>query len=387
MRMPDRPPFHRQSVTDVFAWLDRVASPCGREEVPLGEAAGRRLADAVKAAAALPRCDVAAIDGYAVIAAGTVGASDYSPLPYRAVDGASPLRAGEASPLVSGETLPAHADAVLDPALVEQHALTMEISGTVAPGVGVIAAGEECEAGAPLLHAGRQLRPHDIGWLALAGIETLPVLGRPRVRILLAGHYERDANGPMLAAAIRRDGGIVGGTDEIGDADALTAALRQPDDDLAIVVGGTGQGANDFSVATLAHAGSVDIYGVAMNPGESAAFGRVGERPVILLPGQPLACACAYDLLGSRLVRRLAGHDTALPYVPVERPLARKIASTIGRLEVCRVRLRDGLADPLAIAENRLLRSAVRADGFVVIPENCEGYPAGTRVTVYRYEP
>jgi molybdopterin molybdotransferase len=221
--------------------------------------------------------------------------------------------------------------------------------------------------------------------LSLAGVSTVPVVRRPRVSILLAGRFDRDANGPMLAAAVKRDGGGVSGPQPVADAGALASALSSEATELFIVSGGTGQGADDFSVATLARIGGVDIYGVAMNPGESLALGRVGDRPVILLPGQPLACLCAYDLLGSRLVRRMAGDDAALPYAAIRLPLARKVASTIGCLEICRVRVRDGAADPLAVAENRLLATAVRADGFVLIPENSEGFPAGTEVNVYLY--
>jgi molybdopterin molybdotransferase len=207
------------------------------------------------------------------------------------------------------------------------------------------------------------------------------------VSLLLAGRFERDANGPMLGAAVERDGGTLLGPQAVADADALGAALSSGEPDLFIVAGSAGQGANDYAVSTLARIGSVAIYGVAMNPGECVALGCIGDRPVILLPGQPLACLCAYDLIAGRLVRRMAGGDGTLPHASVRLPLARKVASTIGCLELCRVRVRDGAADPLAIAENRLLATAVHADGFVLIPENSEGVPAGTQVAVHLYEP
>jgi len=385
--MPSHPEFHRRSVTEAFAWLDRWAGTYASEDVPLAEAAGRRLAEPDIAQTAWPRSRVAAVDGYAVIAAGTVGASDYIPLPYRAVDGLGALSVGEAVLVTAGEALPDGADAVLDPGLVDGRARTLEVSGTIAPGTGVVAAGEEVEAGASLLEAGRHLRPQDLAWLALAGRSTVPVVGRPRVRILLAGRFERDANGPMLSAAVERDGGSITGPHRVSDGHALASALLSEGPDLFIVSGGTGQGADDFSVTTLARIGSVDIYGVAMNPGEGVVMGQVGSRPVIMLPGQPLACLCAYDLLGARLVRRMAGGDGRLPYTAIRLPLARKVASTIGCLEICRVRLRDGAVDPLAVAENRLLATAIRTDGFVLIPENSEGFPAGTEVHVHLYEP
>jgi molybdopterin molybdotransferase len=282
--MPDHPQYRRQSVTEASAWLDRWAGQYASEDVPLARAAGRRLAERSLAEAPWPQSRVAAVDGYAVIAAGTVGASDYSPLPYRLVDGSRALCLGGAVLLTPGEALPDNADAVLDPGLVEQHTRTLAISGTIAPGMGVITAGEEFETGASLLETGQRLRPQDLALLALAGVSTVPVVRRPRVRILLAGRFDRDANGPMLAAAVERDGGSVIGPQPVADADTLASALSSEGADLLIVSGGTGQGANDYAVATLSQVGGIDIYGVAMNPGESLALGRVGERPVIALP-------------------------------------------------------------------------------------------------------
>ncbi len=383
--MPGAPIFHRQSISTATGWIDRLAPRLDVESVPLNDAVGRCLACDIHAQHTCPSNTIAALDGYALAAAGTVGASDYSPLPFRQTDAATPLQPAEAVPLANGEALPDNADAVIEQEQVEQRARTLEVSATVAPGSGVIAAGEEFETGALLLSAGRRLRPQDIAWLALDRRDKVDVIGRPRITVLLVGGVPHDANGPALTAAIARDGGRVVHAARVDSAAALKNALASIDSDAVITAGGTGQGVNDFAIATLAKFGRIDIYGVAMNPGESTALGFAAERPVLALPGRPLACLCAYDRLGSYLVRHLAGDASGASHDTRQMPLKRKVVSSIGQTDICRVRIDAAGAEPLATAENRLLSTLVAADGYILIPENSEGHPAETMVTVHLY--
>jgi molybdopterin molybdotransferase len=106
---------------------------------------------------------------------------------------------------------------------------------------------------------------------------------------------------------------------------------------------------------------------------------------VVLLPGDPLECLCAYEMLAGRMIRRLAGRPPELPYAVVEAVVGRKIVSMIGVVDVCRVRLEDGKVEAIGTAESGGLASAVRADGFVVIPAPLEGYAPGSRIRVYLY--
>ncbi len=383
--MPGAPIFHRQSISTATGWIDRLAQRLDVESVPLNDAVDRCLACDIHAQHTYPSNTIAALDGYALTAAGTVGASDYSPLPFRQTDAAMPLQSAEAAPLANGEALPDNADAVIEQEQVEQRARALEISATVAPGSGVIAAGEEFETGARLLNAGHRLRPQDIAWLALDGRDTVDVIGRPRITVLLIGRFTLDANGPALTAAVERDGGCVVHTAQVDSPAALKQALRAIDSDAVVTAGGTGQGTNDFAIAALAELGSVDIYGVAMNPGESTALGFAAQTPVLLVPGRPLACLCAYDTLGSHLVRHLAGNDSGASHDTRQMLLKRKVVSSIGQLDICRVRIDAAGAEPLATAENRLLSTLVAADGYILIPENSEGHPAETMVTVHLY--
>jgi molybdopterin molybdotransferase len=115
-------------------------------------------------------------------------------------------------------------------------------------------------------------------------------------------------------------------------------------------------------------------------------MGLLDGRLVFLLPGNPVSCLAAYDFFAGRAIRGLGGRPAAWPYRRVTAPLARKIVSAIGRLDYLRVRLVEGRVEPLAIGGASILSSTTRADGFVIVPDDSEGYPAGTEVEVFLYD-
>ena len=376
-------PCHPQAA---FDWADAWPLPQHTETLRVTEAAGRVLATSPVATRDHPPTTRAACDGYALRAADTLGASDYSPLPLELSPAPERVGRGQLLPVDDGDPLPEGADAVLPLDQADPAGRLLEVATGLAPGDGVEHAGQECRTGDALLTPDRRLRPQDLARLALAGIETVAVRRRPRVRLLLAGRWERDADGPMLAALIGRDGGEVIDQRVTADPAGLTPALLQADADLILVAGGTGLAARDCAVAALRAVGQVDHDGVAIHPGGSVVLGQSGAAPVLLLPGTPLACLCAYDLLAARLLRRLAGRPDAMPYRQRELRLARKIASRIGQLEIARVRIDGTSAEPIATAEGRVLATAVQADGFVLVPAHSEGYPQDSRVDVYLYD-
>ena len=154
-----------------------------------------------------------------------------------------------------------------------------------------------------------------------------------------------------------------------------------------IVCGGTGLGEGDIALSALAQAGRLELQRIAIRPGETACLGVAGTAPVILLPGLPVACYAAYELLAGPAVRRMGGRSAAWPYGRAELPLRRKLVSEIGVADFQRVRVVDGGIEPIGAGTAFGLASAVRADGFVVVPPGSEGYPAGTQVEVRLYEP
>jgi molybdopterin molybdotransferase len=122
-----------------------------------------------------------------------------------------------------------------------------------------------------------------------------------------------------------------------------------------------------------------------MRPSSPAGMGIMANRLVFLLPGNPVSCLCAYDFFAGRAIRRLAGLQEDFPYVHARMSLRRKIVSVVGRVDYARVRIVDGQVEPIAISGASILSSTTRADGFVIIPEDSEGYPAGAEVLVWLY--
>jgi molybdopterin molybdotransferase len=390
----------RARLSDVGAWIDAWAAPLGSEEVSLADAVGRVLARDVTAAIDLPPFDRAAADGFAVRAEETVGAGAYNPLPFRLAPASGGVALGHAVAVESGDPLPAGADTV-----VRREQAIPDAPGTIAM-IAPAVVGAEVERvashgvrGGVLLAAGRLLGPGDTGLLASAGAMRVPVVVRPRVRCLLAagsvaeaGHplapgTVHDANGPMLAALIERDGGAVVDRRRIQRSRAaLRGALGIGGADVILVAGGTGPGAGDETAAALSEAGELVIHGIALRPGETAGAGRASGVPVFLLPGTPAACLWAYELLAGPAIRRLAGRSAELPFATCQMRLARKIVSEIGMTDVCPVRrTADSEVEPLAPFAEAGLVAAAQGDGFVVVPEGSEGYPQGAPVTVYLY--
>jgi molybdopterin molybdotransferase len=384
----------------VAAWIDGCTATLGAKEVPLAQAAGRVLARDVAAAADLPPCDRAAADGFALNADETVGASAYNPLPFQLVEAAAGVAPGCAVQVESGDPLPAGADAIvrLEHAAVDTTGAVAVIAPVFA-GNEVERAGSQAVRGSTLVVAGRRLGPGDIGFIASVGLDRIAVIARPRVRCIIyadrltepGGAPESgavyDANGPMLAALVERDGGVVADRRTVArNRAALHEALALPAADLILVAGGTGPGPGDEAAAALAEAGELAVHGVALRPGETAGAGRVNAVPVFLLPGAPAACLWAYELLAGRALRRLAGLSPELPFPAHTLSAARKIVSEIGMVEVCPVRcIGDGTVEPVVSFAEAGLSAAAQADGFVLVPEASEGYPQGAPVTVHLY--
>jgi molybdopterin molybdotransferase len=191
----------------------------------------------------------------------------------------------------------------------------------------------------------------------------------------------------MLAALVRRDGGIPGPAVLVADTRAeVRSALRGAGADVVLVSGGSSVGLEDHAPRVLAEDGELAVHGVALRPASPSGLGFLEGRPVFLLPGNPVSCLCAYDLFAGRAVRTLGGRCPGLPYRSVTVPLARKLVSAVGRVDYVRVRIADGQAEPLATSGASILSSTTRADGFVLVPGDSEGQAAGANVQVYLYD-
>jgi len=396
----------RAEVADVVRQLDgRVRSLAG-EAVAVPETSGRVLAEDVRADVAVPGFDRAAMDGYAVRAEESFGAGAYNPLELRIVGESLPGRPfnGQVSPgqavrIMTGAPVPEGADAVLPVELAREEAGTLVISEAVSPGRHVGRRGEDVEPGKTVLTAGRVLRPQDLGLLASLGVATVGVIRRPRgdlpstgdellpVGSRPEGYRIVDSNSVMLSALVKRDGGEPRIAPIVPDRrELIREAMCASSADVLLVSGGSSVGQEDHAPGLLAELGELVIHGVALRPASPTGFGFIGGRLVFLLPGNPVSCLCAYDLFAGRSVRRLGGRCPELPYQALTLPLASKVASAVGRVDYVRVRIHGGQAEPLAVSGASMLSTTTISDGFVLVPRDSEGYPAGEVVTVYRYD-
>ena len=400
---------HRHTVAAALAWLDAQLQVLGGEIAPLRMAAGRVLASAVVSELDVPGFDRATMDGYAVRAESTEGATSYNRLPLVVIGDSLPghpfegsVAVGQAVRIMTGAPLPPGCDAVLPAEWSEDAAATTATVcalAAVSPGKNVGRQGEDIVRGTTLLQTGRVLRPQDLGVLSSIGLGEAHVFSRPRVRLVVTGnellpsgsrpHGYRiaDANGPMLAALVERDGGVVDAPGLVADeADAILNAL-QASADVIIVSGGSSVGIEDLAPTLVARHGELAIHGIAMRPSSPTGLGRIGSRLVFLLPGNPVSCLCAYDFFAGRAIRALGGRAKAWPYRSIRARLTRKISSPIGRLDYARVRVADGAVEPLAVGGASVLTSTTRADGFVIVPDDSEGFAPGTDVEVWLYAP
>jgi len=184
---------------------------------------------------------------------------------------------------------------------------------------------------------------------------------------------------------VERDGGVVEFPGLVADDRAAILDALQADADIVIVSGGSSVGIEDYAPTLVAEHGELAVHGIAMRPSSPTGLGRIGERLVFLLPGNPVSSLCAYDFFAGRAIRALGGRDKAWPYRSVRGVLNRKISSLIGRHDYARVKIVNGLVEPLAIAGASVLSSTTRADGFVIVGDDSEGFAAGAEVEVWLY--
>jgi molybdopterin molybdotransferase len=170
------------------------------------------------------------------------------------------------------------------------------------------------------------------------------------------------------------------------DPQEIRAAMAD-EADVILVSGGSSVGQEDHAPRILAEDGELVFHGIAMRPSSPAGLGRLGSRLVFLLPGNPVSCLCAYDFFAGRAIRALGGRPRDWPYPSCRRKLRRKLVSTVGRVDYARVRIVRDEVEPLAISGAAILSSTTRADGFVVVPEDSEGYAEGTEVELFLYDP
>jgi molybdopterin molybdotransferase len=356
----------------VLACIDARVEPVTPRACSLVSAQGRVLAADVTASK-LPPVSIALHDGFAVAAGAVADASPYAPAPLT-----SPQQVD------AGEPMPEGADAVLPFDAVMFADDRAEAVAAVVPGDGVLLTGGDCMPQTILRRAGAYLRASDIAVMTAGGIADVTVR-EPRVRIACGSMTKT----PVVQAAVdmlTRTATAAGGTVVNADTESepLYEVLSEARAHAGFVVGGTGSGRGDASVRTLAKFGRVEAHGIAVSPGETAALGFVGTRPVLLMPGRLDSALAIWLLIGRHIMAKLGGGR--VEDAPKMLPLKRKVTSTIGLTELVPVRYEENsadgtVADPLA-SGYLSFEALTGSDGWIVVPADSEGFAAGTQVAV-----
>jgi molybdopterin molybdotransferase len=396
---------HRVTVeTALESALDGVA-PLPAEMVHLDEGAGRIAATDVVSSVNVPPFRRSTMDGYAVRAEETYGASAYSPIRLTVSGESLPgsparrdMEKGSSVRIMTGAPVPDEADAVLRAEDATERDGFVDVSAPVAQSKNVGRIGEDVMAGDRVLAKGIKILPQHLGMLASVGDGEVAVVRRPLVRVIVSGDELLapgaqpegtsivDSNSPMLAALAQRDGGIVEVVRVRDDEDAMRQALRASDADVIVTSGAASVGTEDRVPSLVDELGELRVHGVAMRPSSPTGVGAIGGKPVLLLPGNPVSCLVAYDFFAGPVIRRLGGRPIDWPYPQRRLALRTRIVSQIGRTDYARVVVEDDLVAPLAISGASVLSSVTRASGFVVVPAGLEGYAEGDRVTVHLYD-
>ncbi|MEO8319051.1 MAG: molybdopterin-binding protein [Bradyrhizobium sp.] len=366
MSSPQRLPASLTPLDVAFAALLRGAAPVSPVELPLAEAL-RCIAAEMPPLSAHPPHDIAAADGFALRARDLVGASSYSPLPLAA----APVW------VEAGAAIPDGCDCVLDSDCVDVTGPIAQIVAEAIPGQGIRRAGGDIAAGSWVVEAGRRVLPRDLLIARAAGIGTLKVR-RPCVGILNIPGGTVTAD--LIAESARTAGAdVVSRTAAERDAVSIAAAIDVGACDLLLIVGGSGVGRTDAAVTALAGRGEVIAHGIALQPGRTSAVGRIGETPVVVLPGAADQAFAAWWTLALPALDCLSGRR---PRKTLNLPLARKIASGVGIAELVLLERKQGTWATLAAGELSL-DAIARAEAWLVVPGGSEGFAAGAAVDAY----
>ncbi|MCB9138634.1 MAG: molybdopterin biosynthesis protein [Caldilineaceae bacterium] len=372
-----------------------LLQPLNAETIPLAEAPGRVTAEPVWARISSPHYHAAAMDGYAVRAESTHGATETSP---------KRLRVGEeAMPVDTGDPMPAETNAVIK--IEDTHFVADDGSGAIEimaaspPWRYVRPMGEDIVATELVLPANHLLRPQDLGALAGSGHTDVKVYRRPRVAIQPTGTELVQPGDPLTPGAIIEYNSLVLGAqaEEAGcivhrlpiqpdTYDAIKSAVEAAlaDHDLVVVNAGSSAGSEDYTASIVEELGTLCVHGIAMRPGHPVILGVAKGKALAGIPGYPVSAAMTFDIIVKPLLYRWQGiQPPARP--ALQAVLARKTLSPMGEDEFMRVTLgRVGeriVATPLARGAG-VIMSLVKADGIVTIPRFSEGHHAGEEVTV-----
>ncbi|MBQ8355081.1 MAG: molybdopterin molybdotransferase MoeA [Oscillospiraceae bacterium] len=399
---------HVKTPEEVLALIDQEFAPLGAAEtVSLTAAMGRVLAEDIAATEYVPDFDRSTVDGYAVRAKDTFGCTDAIPaiLPLQGEvlmgEGAqSPLNPEECVAVPTGGAVPKGADSVVMVEYTEDYGDgTIGISKSAAPGQNMIFRGDDVFPGKVVLEKGRVLSSQDIGALAAIGRVQVPVARKLKIGVISTGDelvppeqtpgpgQVRDVNSPMLEAMLTAFGAEVINYGIVIDDEALLSEKVHKavaECDAVLLSGGSSVGIKDAACRIIESMGSLLMHGIAIKPGKPTILGKTGSKPLVGLPGHPVAAYFITKIFILPLLCRLTGRKQER-YTTTAR-VTESISANHGRAQVhcCRLEFRDGelWASPIR-GKSGLITTLAGADGYFIIDRDCEGLPQGAQVQVF----
>ena len=372
------------------------------ESVSMLDAAGRVAAEEVVSRISVPPFSRSAMDGYAVRAEDTYGASKLGPIRLRRLEviyaGSVPKRIvgkGQCGEIATGAMLPKGTDAVVMVEDTESDGEAVFVYSPVHPGQNVSKKGEDIKPGTKVVSKGDMLNPSKVGALAALGKKGVRVFSKPLVAVIPTGNEIAELGRPLkpgqvyninsytLSSVIRANGCDVLTLDIVSDdlTDLVQVVRDNSDCDMLVFSGGSSVGERDIMVDVLEGNGKVVFHGVAIKPGKPTLFGVIGRQLVFGMPGYPTACLSNAYMLLAPVLRKMA----RLPdksQESVEAKMAKRVVSTTGRTQFLTVKLENGVAHP-AFKESGAITSMAFADGYVVIPADVDLLEKGETVRVY----
>ncbi len=399
---------HVKTPEEVLALIDQEFAPLGAAEtVSLTAAMGRVLAEDIAATEYVPDFDRSTVDGYAVRAKDTFGCTDAIPaiLPLQGEvlmgEGAQfPLNPEECVAVPTGGAVPKGADSVVMVEYTEDYGDgTIGISKSAAPGQNMIFRGDDVFPGKVVLEQGRVLSSQDIGALAAIGRVQVPVAKNLKIGVISTGDelvppeqtpgpgQVRDVNSPMLEAMLTAFGAEVINYGIVIDDEALLSEKVHKavaECDAVLLSGGSSVGVKDAACRIIESMGKLLMHGIAIKPGKPTILGKAGSKPLVGLPGHPVAAYFITKIFILPLLCRLTGRKQE-SYTTTAR-VTESISANHGRAQVhcCRLESRDGAlwASPIR-GKSGLITTLAGADGYFIIDRDCEGLPQGAQVQVF----
>jgi molybdopterin molybdotransferase len=387
-------------------WLAAIEFHPNSTSVPLLTAQNRVLSSHIIANTDLPRTDRSAVDGYAVKATETIGASQSKPKIFKLND-RDAIGPNQAKQIWTGNTIPENADAVVMLENTKTVGKILEVWSPMTRWENVSRKGEDIKKGEIAVKTGTRLKPHHLGIIAAFGMSEVEVFQKPKVAVLATGNEivrvgdkirenkVFDSNRVALTALCNELGAEVidlgiarDDMEEISQ--KLNNGLRRAD--AVMTSGGTSVGGLDLVPEVAARIGKpgILVHGVAMRPGMPTGLAVVGKKPIILLPGNPVAVMLSFEVFGRPLISRMLGLQATESRPVLMARTKRKISTTLGRKNLVRVHVSrekgEFIADPISARGSSLFSTMTRSNGYVIVPENQEGLAEGEMVAVNMFE-